>query len=212
MKPFSTSLIASALATLASTALASSGSLVNFKPRVMPVVVQVDTQGQVTDILPSEQLTPWQRQMLLKQLDAWIVKPAIVKGHPVASRFIIEVAMRAKPRKDGKYDASFVYVRSLPLAYGGALHWNVINGGLELALVSDTGGHPRQVFDTTDHWQRSYQPPQLGQLATRGAASPRSATHAASASPMPAIVTAAAPSMPSNAAASSNSAPRTARQ
>jgi len=186
MKPFRGSLIACAIAAVSGTALASSGSLVEFNPEVMPVVVQVNAQGQVTDILPSEQLTPSWQKMLIKQIDAWIVKPAIVKDHPVASRFIIEVAMQAKSRKDGKYDANFVYVRSLPMPVAGAVHWNVINGGLELALVSDMGGHQRQVFDTTDHWRRSYRSPQAWQPATRGGASPRPATHAAyRASPMP---------------------------
>ncbi|HET7163097.1 MAG TPA: hypothetical protein VFI32_10555, partial [Rhodanobacteraceae bacterium] len=137
MKPLRASVIACAIAASAGTAMASSGSLVEFKPKVMPVVVQVDARGQVTDVLPSEQLTPWLRRMLVEQLDAWIVKPATVKDHPVASRFIIEVAMQTKPRKDGKYDANFVYVKSLPMPVAGAVHWNVINGGLELALVSD---------------------------------------------------------------------------
>ena len=176
MKPLRTSLIACAIAAVAGTALASSGSLVEFKPRIMPVVVQVNADGRVTDILPSEQLTPsWQR-MLIEQLNAWIVKPATVKDRPVASRFIVEIAMQAKPRKDGKYDANFVYVKSLPLAFGGALHWEVVNGGMEFALVSDSvsnPGHERRVFDTTDYWQRNYASPHARQPVPRGAASPR---------------------------------------
>lgn len=137
MKALHVSLVASALAALAGTAMASSGSLVEFKPQVMPVVVQVNAQGKVTDVLPPQQLPPKLSQLLVRQLDEWVVKPATVKGHPVASRFIAEVAMRASPRKDGKYEASFVYVKSLPMPFGGAVHWNVIDGGLELALVSD---------------------------------------------------------------------------
>ncbi|MGH8146578.1 MAG: hypothetical protein ACREPY_09605 [Rhodanobacteraceae bacterium] len=140
MKLFHASLIACAIAAFTGPALAASGSLVEFKPEVMPVVVQVNAQGQVTNILPSEQLTPWLRKLLIKQLNAWIVKPATVKGHAVGSRFIIEVAMRTTPRTDGKYDASFVYVKSLPMPVGGAAHWNVINGGLEFALVPDEAG------------------------------------------------------------------------
>ena len=211
MKPLRASLIACALAAFAGTALASSGSLVEFKPKVMPVVVQVNAQGRVTDVLPSEQLTPRLQKMLVTQLDAWIIKPATVKGHPVGSRFIVEVAMQAKPRKDGNYDASFVYVKSLAMPFAGAVHWNVINGGLELALVSDMGGHERQVFDTTDHWQGNYQRGHAWQPATRGT-TPRPATHAADrASPMPTM--AATPqAAPRNAAAGSNDTPRTARQ
>ena len=210
MKPLRASLIACAIAAFAGTATASSGSLVEFKPKVMPVVVQVDAQGQVTNILPSEQLTPRLQKMLVKQLDAWIIKPATVKGHPVGSRFIVEVAMQAKPRKDGNYDASFVYVKSMAMPFAGAVHWNVINGGLELALVSDMGGHERQVFDTTDRWQGNYQRRHAWQPATRGA-TPRPASHAADrASSMQTMM--AAPQTAPHNAASSNGAPRTTRQ
>lgn len=198
MKPLRASAIACAIAAFAGTAMASSGSLVEFKPQVMPVVVQVNAEGQVTDILPSEQLTPLWKKMLIKQINAWIVRPAIVKDHPVASRFIIEVGMRAKPRQDGDYDANFVYVRSLPMPVAGAVHWNIIDGGLELALVSDTEGHPQQVFNTFDDWQGRYRSPHAWQPATRGGASPRSAARTAyRASPMPTMITApqASPSM-----------------
>lgn len=141
MNSFRASLIFCAIATFAGTAMASSGSLVEFKPQVMPVLVQVDAHGRVTDIQPSFQLTPWSQKLLAQQLDAWINQPATDKGHPVSSRFIIEVAMRTTQRKDGKYDASFVYVKSLAAPLGGAMHWNIINGGLEIALVEDGTGH-----------------------------------------------------------------------
>lgn len=215
MKRLRASLIACAIAAFAGTALASSGSLVEFKPRVMPVVVQVDAQGRVTDILPSEQLTPRLQKMLVNQLDAWIIKPATVKGHPVGSRFIVEVAMQAKPRKDGNYDASFVYVKSVAMPFAGAVHWNVINGGLELALVSDMGGHERQVFDTTDRWQGNYQPTRAGQPATRVAASRPASSHAAadraSSVSMPTMAVAPQPA-PRSATASPNYPPQAARQ
>ena len=140
MNSFRISLIFCAIATFAGTAMASSGSLVEFKPQVMPVLVQVDTHGRVTDVQPSFQLTPWSQKLLTQQLDAWINGPATDNGHPVSSRFIVEVAMHTAQRKDGKYDASFVYVKSLPAPLGGAMHWNVINGGLEVALVEDGTG------------------------------------------------------------------------
>lgn len=213
MKALHAALIVCAIAAFAGTAMASSGSLVEFKPKVMPVVVQVDAQGQVTDIMPSEQLTPRLRKMLIKQLDAWIVKPATVKGHPVGSRFIVEVAMQAKPRKDGDYDASFVYVKSLAMPFAGAVHWNVINGGLELALVSDMGGHERQMFDTTDHWQGNYRPTHAWQPATRGATPRPASSHAADrASSVSMPTMAVAPLAAPRNAVSSNGASRTARQ
>lgn len=140
MKASSVSLVAGVLAALAGSAAASTGSLVEFKPQVMPVVVQVDAHGNVTDVLPAVQMPRRYRDLLIRQLDAWITKPAIARGHPVASRFIAEVGMRAKPRKDGKYDASFVYVKGLPMPFGGAVHWNVVDGGLHYVLVSDAAG------------------------------------------------------------------------
>ena len=214
MKPLRASLIACAIAAFSGTAMASSGSLVEFKPAVMPVVVQVDAQGQVTDVLPSEQLAPWLQKMLVKQLDAWIIKPATVKGHPVGSRFIVEVAMQAKPRTDGNYDAQFVYVKSMAMPFAGGVHWNVINGGLELALVSDVGGHERRVFDATDRWQENYQRGHAWQPATREAASRPASSHAsarASSMPMPSMAV-APQAAPRSADANSNGAPREARQ
>lgn len=142
MNSFRASLIFCAIAAFAGTAMASSGSLVEFKPQVMPVLVQVDARGRVTDVQPSFQLTPWSQKLLTQQLDAWISQPASDNGHPVSSRFIVEVAMHTIQRKDGKYDASFVYVKSLPAPPGGAMHWNIINGGLEIALVEDGTGRP----------------------------------------------------------------------
>jgi hypothetical protein len=155
MNSFRASLIFCAIAAFAGTAMASSGSLVEFKPRVMPVLVQVDTHGRVTDIQPSFQLTPWSQKLLAQQLDAWIDQPATYNGHPISSRFIIEVAMHTQSREDGKYDASFVYVKSLPAPFGGAMHWNIINGGLEIALVEDGSGHTEWHAPLTAHEPRA---------------------------------------------------------
>jgi hypothetical protein len=214
MKPLCTSLLACAIAAFTGTALASSGSLVQFKPKVMPVVVQVNSQGRVTDILPSRQLTPQMRQMLVKQLDAWIVKPAIVKGHPVASRFIIDVAMHTQPRKDGKYDANFVYVKSLAMPFAGAVHWDVINGGLELALVSDEDGarsvHHRLYFRNFPRGGNYYGP--RSAQSPRVAGTPRPASVAASPLPVMSAAMSTAPAFPVRAAARSNGAPPAARQ
>jgi hypothetical protein len=185
MKPMRGPLFTCVLAAVAGAALASTGSLVNFKPRVLPVVVAVNRQGHVTDILPAVALSRQYQQLLVKQLDAWIVKPATVKGRPVGSRFIVEVAMRAAPRHDGRYDASFVYVRSLPLAYGGALHWNVINGGLEYALVSDAstpGGRSRFEMMTFQMNRKPFVPQEI-EPVRRSADFAQPASHASQPTP-----------------------------
>ncbi|HEX5353677.1 MAG TPA: hypothetical protein VFW60_06330 [Rhodanobacteraceae bacterium] len=135
MKALHTSLLGCAIAAFAGTAFAASGIPVQSKPEVMPVVVRVNAQGKVTEILPSQHMTPRWRSLLRAQLDAWITKPATEKGKPVASAFIVEVAMQAKPRKDGKYDANFVYVKSLPMPVYGAVYWEHTNFPPQLALV-----------------------------------------------------------------------------
>lgn len=170
MKRLLTILIAGALGATAGVAMASSGSLVNFKPKVMPVVVWVNAQGQVTDISPSEPLRPDVRNLLMKQIDAWIVKPAEVKGRPVASQFIIDVALTATPGKDGDYTTSFVYVDSMAMPFYGPIYWAHIDGGLEVALVSANDMAPRQ------EWRVRYN--RVGYLADSPAA--RRTSHGAS--------------------------------
>ena len=49
MKRFQTTLLFGMLSLAASAALASSGSLNEFRPKVMPVLVQVNAHGKVTD-------------------------------------------------------------------------------------------------------------------------------------------------------------------
>ena len=138
-KQIGVAMLAGALAMLGGTAMASSGALSAPKPKVLAVLVEVDAQGHVTKALPSLQLTPEFQRMLVKTLDGWIAHPASIKGHPVASQLIINVALQAKPRKDGDYDANFAYVSSLPSPYGAAAHWVWSNNGNQLALVSDYG-------------------------------------------------------------------------
>ncbi|OOG44381.1 hypothetical protein B0E52_08305 [Rhodanobacter sp. C06] len=132
-------MLAGALAMLGGTAMASSGALSAPKPKVLAVLVQVDAQGHVTKALPSLPLDPEFQRMLVKTLDGWITRPASIKGHPVTSQMIINVALQAKPRKDGDYDANFAYVSSLPSPYGAAAHWVWSSNGNQLALVSDSG-------------------------------------------------------------------------
>lgn len=144
MNPIRASLLACAIAAFAGTASASSGSPMNFKPQVMPVVVQVDAMGKVTAILPSEHLRPKVRSLLVDQLDAWIAGPATMRGKAVASSFITEVAMHAAPRANGTYDVGFTYVNRVPMPFGGSVYWNKING-VGLALVSaDPAGPARK--------------------------------------------------------------------
>ncbi len=194
MKVLHTSLLGCAIAALAGTAFAASGIPINSKPEVMPVVVRVNAQGKVTGILPSRQLTPRWRSMLVKQLNEWITKPATEKGKPVASAFVVEVAMRAVQRKDGKYDTNFVYVKSLPMPVYGAVYWEHTNFPPQLALVGSDWmpaiGPVWRVSPPVNYWalerakqqQKNGNPPSAPvssnpQVATRQV---RPAVHAAS--------------------------------
>ncbi|WP_139201700.1 hypothetical protein [Rhodanobacter glycinis] len=124
-------------------AVASSMSLTHFKPKVMPVLVAVNAKGHVTKVLPSTPLSPKLQRLLAENLDEWIAKPAMAKGHAVGSQVIVSVALRAEPRKDGNYDVNFAYVSMLPSPYGSAAHW-VWKDGDQLALVSDSDAGLRQ--------------------------------------------------------------------
>lgn len=183
MKALHTSLLGCAIAAFAGTAFAASGIPVQSKPEVMPVVVRVNAQGKVTGILPSQQMTPRWRSLLREQLDAWITKPATEKGKPVASAFIVEVAMQAKPRKDGKYDANFVYVKSLPMPVYGAVYWEHTNFPPQLALVGSNWfpatGPVLRVRAPVNYWalqHRAQQQRENGNSQSAPVSSPRVAT------------------------------------
>ena len=114
MKRFHRMLIGGVLLATGTVAMASSVSLTSFPPRVMPVLVHVNSHGKVTEVQPSTQLPPRLRRLLASSLRQWISKPAMVDGHPVASQSIVNVALHAAPREDGKYDASSAFVSILP--------------------------------------------------------------------------------------------------
>ena len=117
MKRFHRILIGAVLLAIGPLATASPGSLTSFPPRVMPVFVHVNSLGKVTEVQPSTQLSPRLRRLLASSLRQWISKPALVDGHPVDSYSIVNVALHATPRKDGKYDASFAFVSIAPAPF-----------------------------------------------------------------------------------------------
>lgn len=153
MKRFSMMLAGATLAMLGSVAMASSMSLTHFKPRVMPVLVGVNAKGHVTRVLPSTELSPKLQRLLTENLGEWIVRPAMVKGRAMASQMIVNVALRATPRKDGNYDVNFAYVSMLPSPFGAAAHW-VWKDSDQLALVSDSDMGLRQRM-----WRPRHLPP-----------------------------------------------------
>lgn len=131
---------------VAGTATATSRSLNGFVPKVMPVLVRVDSRGKVVEASPSIELAPRFDRLLRQTLDEMITRPASDHGRPVASQFVINLALQASPRSDGEYDARFIYVSTSPVP-SGSWYWSELDGH-RLALVSQGAGHPRRhVFD-----------------------------------------------------------------
>lgn len=163
------SLMACTLAAMAGPALADTMSLTQFRPQVMPVLVQVNTQGHVTKLLPSVQLSPQLERLLRQSIEQWVVKPASVKGHAVESQVIMKVALQAVPVNGSKnYDVSFTYVSMVQSPFGAAAHW-VWKDGHELALVSDAATLQfRNVHRFVS--PRPFQPFRQPRVATRASA------------------------------------------
>ena len=163
MKRFHRMLIGGVLLATGTFAMASSVSLTSFQPRVMPVFVHVNSLGKVTEVQPSTQLPPRLRRLLASNLRQWISQPAIVDGHPVDSYSIVNVALQATPRKDGKYDASFAFVSILPAPFASA-YWSTTDG-TQLALVESHAGSSFIDYSNrgspapTSHYRQPVAPP-----------------------------------------------------
>ena len=149
MKRFQTILLFGMLSVGANAAMADSFSLNSFPSRVLPVLVQVNSHGTVTDASPATELSPALNRLLRKNLDELISKPATDKhGRPMSSQFVINVALQASPRQEGDYDAQFAYVSSAPVP-SGSWYWVHIDGH-RLALAS------RNSFDRLERSQFNY--------------------------------------------------------
>ena len=143
MKFISVSAVFGVLALCAGTAAAQSASLNQFKPKVMPVLVQVNAHGKVTSASPAIELTPKLTRLLRENLDEMIVRPATDKqGHPISSQFVINLAVQATPHLKGNYDVHFAYVSTTPVP-AGSWYW-VHRNGVQLALAPQHSGNFRQ--------------------------------------------------------------------
>jgi len=119
------------LAAATSVAMASD-SLNEFKPQTLSVLVDVNAQGEITDVSPAMDLTPALRRLLIQNLKEVVNKPAVVHGRPVSSQFVANVVLNVKPRNEGDYDASFTYVSGSPLP-AGSWYWVHTDHRLTLA-------------------------------------------------------------------------------
>lgn len=141
MKRFQQALVLG-LFCISAAAAADSIALNGFKPRFLPVLVQVNSHGKITSVSPSTELSPPFERLLRQSLNDMISKPAIIDGRPMASQFVINLALKVTPRKDGKYDARFAYVSAVPVP-SGSWYWSH-EDGVRLALESSSGINRRQ--------------------------------------------------------------------
>ncbi|WP_430388041.1 hypothetical protein [Dyella sp. 20L07] len=127
MKTFHAFVLAGVLSATGTAAMAATGALSPFTPKVLPVLVQVNSAGKVTSASPAIPLSPRFDRLLAKNLNEMISKPAYENGRAVASQFVINLALQATPREQGDYDAQFVYVSTAPVPIG-TWHWVNIEG------------------------------------------------------------------------------------
>lgn len=145
------------LAAFSQLALAQDGGSLNgFRNHAFPVLVRVNDQGRVTDVQPSVTLSPRTDRLLRANLSEMISKPAMNKGRPVSSIFVIQLALHTEKQSDGRYRAHFSYVSSLPVP-AGSWYWSRINGH-RLALVEDTVHGHRRYLPGLRSWGSPYVP------------------------------------------------------
>lgn len=124
-------------------ASAGSMSLNGFKHHVLPVLVTVNSKGDVTNMSPAYELRPEMKRLVRTTLDQMITGPAVWKDKPIASQMIVKLALDAKPEEGGKYSVRWVYAGNQPVPYDPSWHWNHIDGH-RLALDRSSG--PRRVI------------------------------------------------------------------
>lgn len=161
-------LFASLLVAQGAVAATNLQSLNEFTPKILPVLVQVDSRGKVVEASPSIELAPRFDRLLRQNLDEMITKPAYDHGRAVSSQFVMNVGLRTTPRADGKYDARFVYLSTSPVP-AGSWYW-VHEDGHRLALRSRDDFPRHRLFERPrePYWVPPY--PVLPQSPMQGAA------------------------------------------
>lgn len=154
MKRFPMMAFAGMLAVGGGAAMAASWSLNDFTPRIMPVLVQVNANGRVTDASPAVELTPSIKRLMLQNLDELITKPAITHGKAVSSQLVINLALKVEPSENGDYLTRFAYVSSAPVP-SGSWYWVKVDGH-RLALASRSGVNRRDHFQSDTSRGRGY--------------------------------------------------------
>ncbi|GLQ98162.1 hypothetical protein [Dyella mobilis] len=118
---------------------------------IEPVLVHVNAQGKITDISPAYKLSPDLMKLLRSNLADMIHTPAKDKdGKPMASQFIINLALQTDALSTGGYNVHFAYVSASPVPTG-SWYWGHDSTG-KLGLVS------RDVLNNFTNMQSSFTP------------------------------------------------------
>lgn len=146
----------SLLFAVAGPATAASMSLNHFTPHVLPVLVEVNDQGEVTSMSPAYDLRPSIRRALRKTLDKMITQPARDEdGEAISSQFVIKLATKTTPRKDGKYNLQFVYASAVHVPYG-SWYWNHVDGHRLALMRQDPLFRTRRVHRDFHRYRHHY--------------------------------------------------------
>jgi hypothetical protein len=137
-------------------------SLNQFPHRVEPVLVQVNAHGKVTAASPAYELPPKVTRLLNANLSEMIHAPATDKdGKPIASQFVMNVALQAQPNGAGAYEAHFTYVSTKPVPPGN-WYWVHLDGD-RLALASqDMRINDRHQYLPVRRYNDGYRPTYKG--------------------------------------------------
>lgn len=167
MKPVQLAVVLGTLTLFSGAAAAASGSLTQFNPRTMPVLVQVNSHGKVTDASPAMELTPKLNRLLLANLDEMIRAPATDKrGRPMSSQFVINLVLQASPLDNGNFDAKFGVVSTAPVP-AGSWYWVHVDGD-QVRLARRESSYRRQrLFDDPQQRRESNYRPSPQPAATR---------------------------------------------
>jgi len=137
---------------VASQATAASESLSDFPLKTLPVLVNVDAAGKITEASPAMHLPPNIERLLRTNLDEMVTGPAHWKGKAISSQCVINVALKTSPRDDGNYDAGFAYLSAQPVPIG---RWHWVNlDGRRLMLANDD--FPRRMSPSQYQIGRSF--------------------------------------------------------
>ncbi|MGB8635503.1 MAG: hypothetical protein WCD66_02365 [Rhodanobacteraceae bacterium] len=123
------------------------------KQRVIPVLVNVNTKGEVTRIDPAVTLRPVISKALQQTVKGMIHKPAMKDGKAISSQFVLNLAIVSDKQADNEYTFSYVSAQPVP---SGSWHWThrgAGQGGPRYALQSNTGAGvnvnlPRDTYST----------------------------------------------------------------